>query len=420
MKIPFKKANILLPKDCDMTKWSVIACDQYTSEPEYWEEVNNIVGENISTLNLTLPEIYLEEDNVEERINKINENMNNIVEQDVFKEYKDSLFYIERIQSDGKIREGLIGMVDLEDYSYEIGSTSLIRATEKTVIERIPPRVKVRENALLELPHIMILIDDEKKDIIENIKNKVSEEDKVYDFDLMKNGGHIKGYLLKDDVSNEVLSKMEVLCDKDAFNKKYNISDKEVLLFAMGDGNHSLATAKACYENLKKTLTEEEYLNHPARYALVELVNLHSEALEFEAIHRVVFNADVMHLMEELSKYYEVSFEEAEGQKIEYVTKDKQGFIWIKNPKSNLAVGTLQIFLDEYLKNNTGKIDYVHGEDVTKELGRKENNIGFLLPAMQKNELFKTVTLDGALPRKTFSMGHSNDKRYYLEARKIK
>jgi len=266
----------------------------------------------------------------------------------------------------------------------------------------------------------MILIDDEKKDIIENIKNKVSEEDKVYDFDLMKNGGHIKGYLLKDDVSNEVLSKMEVLCDKDAFNKKYNISDKEVLLFAMGDGNHSLATAKACYENLKKTLTEEEYLNHPARYALVELVNLHSEALEFEAIHRVVFNADVMHLMEELSKYYEVSFEEAEGQKIEYVTKDKQGFIWIKNPKSNLAVGTLQIFLDEYLKNNTGKIDYVHGEDVTKELGRKENNIGFLLPAMQKNELFKTVTLDGALPRKTFSMGHSNDKRYYLEARKIK
>lgn len=420
MNIPFKKANILLPKSCDMTKWSVVACDQYTSEPEYWQDVEEIVGANPSTLRLTLPEIYLEEADVEERIKKINSNMDELINSDFFKEYKDSLIYLERTQADGKVREGLMGMVDLEDYSYEKGSTTLIRATEKTVIERIPPRVKVRENAQLELPHIMILIDDDKKDVIESLKNEVTEENKVYDFDLMKNGGHIKGYVLSDEVADETLAKLERLADKDAFNKKYGLTDKEVLLFAMGDGNHSLATAKACYENLKKTMSEEEYLNHPARYALVELVNLHSEALEFEAIHRVLFNVDEKDLFAELEKFYEVSYEECEGQKIEFVTSTKNGNLWIKNPKSNIPVGSLQLFLDEYLKNHEGKIDYVHGEDVTKELGSKEGNVGFILDAMSKNELFKTVTLDGALPRKTFSMGHSNDKRYYLESRKIK
>ena len=420
MNIPFKKANILLPKSCDMTKWSVVACDQYTSEPAYWEDVEKLVGTAPSTLRLTLPEIYLEDTDVEERIKKINSNMDDLVASDFFKEYNDSLIYLERTQADGKVREGLIGMVDLEDYSYEKGSTTLIRATEKTVIERIPPRVKVRENAKLELPHIMILIDDDKKDIIENLKNKVTEEEKVYDFDLMKNGGHIKGYVLSDKVAAETLSKLEGLADKDAFNKKYGLTNKDVLLFAMGDGNHSLATAKACYENLKKTMPEEEYLKNPARYALVELVNLHSSALEFEAIHRVLFNVDVKDLFTELEKFYEISYEETDGQKIDFVTSEKEGTFWIKNPKSNIPVGSLQLFLDEYLKSHEGKIDYVHGEDVTKDLGSKGGNVGFILEAMSKNELFKTVALDGALPRKTFSMGHSNDKRYYLESRKIK
>ncbi len=419
MNIPFKKADILLPKDCDMTKWSVVACDQYTSEPDYWMDVKKIVGNSPSTLNLTLPEIYLEDSDVEEKIAKINENMQKLTSTDFFKEYKDSLLYIERLQSDGKVREGIIGMVDLEGYSYEVGSTSMIRATEKTVIERIPPRVKVRQNATLELPHIMILIDDDKKDIIESLKNKVTDNDKVYDFDLMKNGGHIKGYLLDDNTSDEVIEKLTKLADKDEFNKKYGLNDKDVLLFAMGDGNHSLATAKACYENLKKEIGDEA-LNSKARYALVELVNLHSDALQFEAINRVVFNVNPEHLMDKLKEFYDVSYEECDGQKIEYITKDSNGFLWIKNPKSNIAVGSLQIFLDEYLKENGGKIDYVHGDDVTKELGSKENNIGFLLEPMKKEELFKTVILDGALPRKTFSMGHSNDKRFYLEARKIK
>ena len=419
MEIPFKKANILLPKNTDMSKWSVVACDQYTSEPEYWNEVKNIVGDKPSTYKLTLPEVYLEDSNVDERIKTINNNMDTLINNNFFTEYKDSLIYIERKQSDGRVREGVIGVVDLEGYSYEKGSKSPIRATEETVIERIPPRVKVREHASLERPHIMMLIDDEKKEIIENLKNEVTNDDMVYDFDLMENGGHIKGYRLKQNVSDEVLEKLQKLSNKDDFNKKYSLNNEDVLLFAMGDGNHSLATAKTFYEELKTKLPKEEYLNHPARYALVELVNLHSDALEFEAIHRVLFGVDTNNLINELEKYYDISYEECEGQKLTYVINKEEKNIWIKNPKSNITVGSLQIFLDDYLKKNGGKIDYIHEEETVKKLAKEDGNIGFILPVMKKNELFKTVIVDGALPRKTFSMGHSNDKRFYLEARKI-
>ncbi len=419
MKVPFKAGDILIPKNVDMTKWSVVACDQYTSEPEYWEEVNKIVGDSPSTLNLTLPEIYLEDSDCDERIKKINQNMVDMVNSDLFTEYKESMIYVERIQDDGKIREGLIGIVDLEDYSFEKGSNTLIRATEKTVIERIPPRMKVRINALLELPHIMILIDDDKKEIIENLKNEVTKEDLVYDFDLMMRGGHIKGYKLNNDSINSVISKLEKLADKTYFEEKYNVSDKGVLLFAMGDGNHSLATAKSCYEKLKETMSEEDYLSNPARYALVELVNLHSSALEFEAINRVVFDTDVNDLIDNLYKYYDIN-EDGNGEKFTIVTKDTNKTLYISNPKSNISVGSIQIFLDDYLANNKGKIDYIHGFDVTMDLGSREANVGFIFDAMAKEDLFKTVILDGALPRKTFSMGHSYDKRFYLEARKIK
>ena len=419
MKVPFKKGNILLPKNTDMTKWSVVACDQYTSEQDYWDKVKEIVGDSPSTLNLTLPEIYLEDSDVEERIKKINNNMKELLDNDFFTEYKDSMIYLERTQDDGKVREGVMGIVDLEDYSYEKGSQTLIRATEKTVIERIPPRVKIRENALLEFPHIMILIDDDKKEIIENLKNEVNESDKVYDFDLMQRGGHIKGYKLSDDSINRIEKGLESLADPNNFSNKYDVTDKGVLLFAMGDGNHSLATAKACYENLKKELSEEEYLNHPARYALVELVNLHSSALEFEAIHRVVFDTDVEDLLSEMNKYYDIN-KEGNGQKFEVVTKDIDEIWYISNPKSNLPVGSVQMFLDEYLETHKGKIDYIHGDDVTKNFAKEENNLGIIFESMKKEELFKTVILDGALPRKTFSMGHSHDKRFYLEGRKIK
>lgn len=419
MEIPFKAGNILIPKNVDMHKWSVVACDQYTSEPKYWEEVENIVKDAPSTLRLTLPEIYLNDNNVEDKIRKINETMIDYLNSDMFNVYENSMIYLERTQSDGKVREGIMGIVDLEDYSYEKGSQTLIRATEKTVIERIPPRMKVRENALLELPHIMILIDDEKKNIIETLKNEVSNNDLVYDFDLMQNGGHIKGYKLNENIIKEVINKLSLLADKNYFEEKYDVKDKGVLLFAMGDGNHSLATAKACYEKLKETMSKEEYLNHPARYALVELVNLHSPALEFEAIHRVVFDTNVNDLLDSLYKYYDIN-EEGNGQKFELITKDFDKILYISYPKSNIAVGSIQIFLDEYLQNNSGNIDYIHGEDVTKNLAKNDNNVGFIFDAMAKEDLFKTVILDGALPRKTFSMGHSYDKRFYLEARKIK
>ena len=417
MNIPLKKANILLPNEnIDLTKWTVIACDQYTSNQEYWDNVENIVGDNPSTLRLTLPEIYLEKEDELERISNINKTMTNYLSTGVLKEYKDTMFYIERTLENKKIRKGIIGVIDLEEYDFKEGSTFLIRATEKTIIERIPPRVKIRENATLELPHIMLLIDDEEKNIIESINLK--DMIKVYDFDLMNNSGHLVGYQLPENEINRINASLEKYLDKDLFNKKYDTKNKDVLLFAVGDGNHSLATAKTIHEKLKETLTEEEYLNHPSRYALVEIVNLHSSSLDFEPIHRVVFDVDKEELLNELNKYYNLNTTGV-GQNFKVITATEEKTYYISNPKSNLAVGSVQIFLDEYLKDKSSKIDYIHEEDAVKELVNN-NNIGFVFDTISKNDLFKTVVLEGSLPRKTFSMGISNDKRFYLESREIK
>ena len=417
MSIPLKKTNLLIPNEnIDLTKWTVIACDQYTSNQEYWDNVEKIVGDNPSTLRLTLPEIYLEKEDELERISNINKTMTNYLSTGVLKEYKDTMFYIERTLGNKKIRKGIIGVIDLEEYDFKEGSTSLIRATEKTIIERIPPRVKIRENATLELPHIMLLIDNEEKDIIDNIDS--SKLDKVYDFDLMNNSGHLVGYQLSEEEINRITTNLEKYLDKDLFNKKYGTENKDVLLFAVGDGNHSLATAKTIYEKLKETLSEEEYLNHPSRYALVEIVNLHSSSLDFEPIHRVVFDVDIKDLLNELNKYYDLNTTGV-GQNFKVITATEEKTYYISNPKSNLAVGSIQIFLDEYLKDKSSKIDYIHEEDAVKELVG-DNNIGFVFDTISKNDLFKTVILEGSLPRKTFSMGVSNDKRFYLESREIK
>lgn len=267
----------------------------------------------------------------------------------------------------------------------------------------------------------MLLIDDEADSVIGTASNNAAGYEKLYDFDLMCGGGNIKGFKISGEDSNKIISALEKLADKKGFEKKYNVSGKDVLLFAVGDGNHSLATAKECYTRLKAKLPNEEYLNSPARYALVELVNLHDESLEFEAIHRVVFGVNPKHLLDEMFKYYDCTFGKADGQAIEYVTKNENGDITVKNAKANLPVGTLQEFLDKYIAENGGTIDYIHGADVTEKLAKEaDDRIGFILPAMAKNELFKTVILDGALPRKTFSMGEAFEKRFYLEARKIK
>lgn len=414
-----KPANILLPKTNCMTAWSVVACDQYTSEPAYWNEVKKEIGDAPSTFHMVFPEIYLKTADFKETIQNINATMNDYLNQDLFTEHKNTYIYLERTLKNGSVRKGIMGMVDLEHYNYEKGSQSAIRATEGTVLERIPPRVSIREDAPLELPHVMLLIDDEKKEIIESLANQKDTYIPVYDFKMMLDSGSIKGYVLPNEIIQKVNEEISELGKQENFNTRYDVNDKEVLLFAVGDGNHSLATAKKCYMNLKEKIGDNA-LTHPARYALVEIVNLHDDSLEFEAIHRVVFDVNPQDMMDALTKKYTLSdTASANAQRIDVVMGDSVKAVYITNPTLNLAVGSLQEFIDEYLSNHSGEVDYIHGDDVVRSLCKESNSIGFILPSMDKNDLFKTVILDGALPRKTFSMGEACDKRFYLEARKI-
>ena len=419
-KLGFYPADILLPKGQDMHKWAVVACDQFTSEPEYWQAVEETVGDAPSTLRLILPEANLKAPNVDEYIENINNAMRKYLADGVFETLNDSLIYIERQQSDGRIRHGLIGMVDLDTYDFTPGSGALTRATEGTVLDRIPPRAKVRRNAPIELPHVMLLIDDPDKTVIEPVTAAADTMEKIYDFDLMQNGGHIRGFKLSDKQIDAVADALEGLTTDEAMKKKYGVSGVAPLLFAVGDGNHSLATAKACYEEQKKGKTPEEYLALPARYALVEVVNNHDDALQFEPIHRVLFGVKPEHLLSELKKFYPDCYEgQGEGHVFAYNYEGKTGFITIPHPEKQLCVASVQTFLDQYLKEFGGEVDYIHGDEVVDELGSKPGNFGIKLPAMGKEQLFKTVMADGVLPRKTFSMGHAQDKRYYIEARKI-
>ncbi len=411
MNKAFNRADILIPKDVDMQKWSVVACDQYTSEPEYWNEVEKTVGDAVSTLKITLPEIYLEEGGVAERIKKINATMLDYINREIFNEYKNSYIYLERTLADGSVRQGIVGMVDLEEYDFSKGSQSLVRATEGTVLERIPPRVKIRENASLELPHVMLLIDDKEKNIIEPLAEMKLKM--VYDFELMQGGGHVKGYLIEN--ADELDEKLFELSKKDVFEAKYGVSKKGVLQYAVGDGNHSLATAKTCWEALKAQGAKE----HPARFALAEVVNLHSDSLKFEPIHRVLFEVDAENFVKEFKSYLGADTT-PDKQWAEVVVGEKKEKLYIHSAKSNLSVGSVQSFVDYYLEKFGGKVDYIHGDEVVYNLAKGEGCVGILLGTMEKQDLFPTVILDGALPRKTFSMGHACDKRFYLECRKIR
>ena len=419
----FSPANILLPQDCGLTKWAVVACDQYTSQPEYWERVDQFVGDAPSTLRLILPESKLESEHVEEEIQKINQTMEQYLEEGRLRELEDAMIFLERNLSNGKTRLDRIGKLDLEQYSYEKGSGTPIRATEGTVLSRIPPRMKVRKNAPIELPHIMVLIDDPKKEIIEPFLRKESKKQMqmIYSTTLMEQGGRVSGYLLSKEQADKVQKQLAGLADPARFAQFYHAVGKPVLTYAMGDGNHSLATAKACWEELKPTLSEAERQTHPARYALVELVNLHDDSLEFEPIHRVLFGVDPKQLLADLlAAYPGAHYGAGEGHQITYVLPGERGILTVPHPTAQLEVGTLQTFLDQYLEAHGGKIDYIHGEDVVEQLVQQPDSIGFLLPGMGKDQLFPTVIFDGALPRKTFSMGEAHDKRFYLEARKIK
>ena len=421
--LPFRPADILLPKDCEYSKWSVVACDQYTSQPEYWQRVEEYVGRAPSTLRLILPESCLEGPNVETDIMEINNTMSRYLREGRFVEHPNTLFYVERTLDNGKVRRGLMGMVDLEQYDYEPGSSAPIRATEGTVLSRIPPRVAVRKNAPVELPHVMLLVDDPDQTVIEPLADQTDSMQVLYDFDLMERGGHIKGWELTEDQQAQVARALSALADPAKFNARYGTKDEAVMLFAVGDGNHSLATAKECYERQKRLTPPEHWANLPARYALVELDNLHDASLEFEPIHRLVFGVKPEELLSALVEYYPGAKrgDGAGGHKLAYVYGETQGVVSVPDPAAQLPVGTLQNFLDWYLARHKGvRVDYIHGEDVARKLAAQPDTVGFLLPAMGKEELFPTVIRDGVLPRKTFSMGEAHDKRFYLEARKIR
>jgi hypothetical protein len=427
--------EIQLPRaGTDLTKWAVIACDQFTSEPEYWGQVRELVGEAPSTLNLVLPEIDLEAPGKQDRIRKIQQSMHQYLHSGLL-EAREGMIYVER-RIDGRMRKGLLLCLDLERYDYSRGSASLIRATEGTIVDRLPPRMAIREGAPLELPHILVLIDDPDRTVIEPIQADAAGREKLYDFDLMLESGHLTGFRLHGPAQDAVIAGLRTLARPDAFRSKYSLARQEpVLLFAMGDGNHSLATAKAVWEKMKPRVG----MKHHARYALVEVENVHDEGLDFEPIHRVLFG-----ITEDLSSAVQSHFgadatlsDCASAQEMLQAVDSSDsrtqvvglvgglgstGFslLEIANPTSNLAVGTLQAFLDDFLKRGgAARIDYVHGSEVVKRLGGQPCNAGFYLPRMSKASLFKTVILDGALPRKTFSMGEAREKRFYMEARKI-
>jgi hypothetical protein len=417
----------------DHSKWAVIACDQFTSQPEYWRNVEQTVGDAPSTFNLIFPEVYLEEAGADERIQRIQASMQAYLDSKKLESYN-GMVYVERSVG-GKLRRGLVLALDLERYDYNKGSQSLIRATEGTIVERLPPRMRIRQGAALELPHILVLIDDPGRSVIEPVGEIKGQFKKLYDFELMAGSGHLAGYLLNEAQCEKwVIPALEKLADPQAFARRYQVSQAhQVLLFAMGDGNHSLATAKGIWEQIKASVGPD----HPARYALVEIENVHDEGLEFEPIHRVLFGVkqDVRAAMQAQFGSSNVIFEhcgDAETmvfavdganslpQVIGFVSPQGYGLVKLATPTSNLPVGTLQAFLDDFLrKGGAEKIDYVHGQEVVCNLGSQWGNLGFYLPGMHKSDLFKTVILDGALPRKTFSMGEAHEKRFYMECRKI-
>ena len=393
----FTPADILLPKK-DFEKWAVVACDQYTSEPDYWHAVEDYVGDAPSALHIILPELYLSSDNGA-RIAAVNAKMKEYLEGDVFDSFRDSMIYVERSTGSG-VRRGVVGLIDLEDYDYSKGSSALIRATEATVLERIPPRVQIRKDAPLEMPHILLLIDDPGLSVIEPLSGQKDGFTTAYDFDLMQGGGHISGWFLSDTAITAVQNALEALiADKD---------DK--LLFAVGDGNHSLATAKECYKMTGDPL---------ARCALVEVVNIHDASIEFEPIYRVLFNVDRDDFLCGFIAHTEAVGGE-DTQTFEVLSPGRDVQLTVK-ATAKLPVGTLQSYIDLYLQDHPDvKIDYIHGTDVTRKLCEEEGTLGFIFDGMGKDELFPAIVADGSLPRKTFSMGHAADKRYYIEARKIK
>lgn len=395
----FNPADILLPAEKNLEKWAVIACDQFSSEPEYWAETARIVGDAPSALRLILPESELGSDN-RERAESIHKTMREYLEKGLFREYKNAYLYTERRLPDGRVRQGVIGMLDLEAYDYAPDTEAPVRATEATVTERIPPRMQIREGAALELPHVLLLCDDAEDLLIGLLGRQKAAFPKLYDFELMQGGGHVCGWLLEGVVLRRLRERLDAYCA----GKK--------LCYAVGDGNHSLATAKACWERIKREHPGEDLADHPARYALVELENLHGPGERVEAIHRLVTGCDAEKLLDAAAK----ALDDGNGAELRCLAEGQERLLHVSG---SLPIARLQAFLDAYLAENAGALDYIHGEDALRALAAKEGSVGFLLPAMDKESLFPAIEAGEVLPRKTFSMGSAREKRYYLEARKI-
>ena len=406
-KTGIESAKILLPKNVDFTVWSVVACDQFTGEIEYWKELEGKVKGKRTTLDLVLPEVYLN-DNPEQRIAKINQNISNYLNDGVFEELKEGFILTIRKTPYVEKRIGLMGAIDLEEYEYGKKTSSLIRATEGTVEERIPPRLKIRKDALVEFPHVMVLFDDEKREITEPLYQNKDKYQKIYDFELNMNGGHVEGYYIPN--GEEIKQKFSNLLDDERTAKKYGKADN--FAFAVGDGNHSLATAKTHWNNLKATLTEEQKKTHPARYALVEFVNIYDEGIYFEPIFRYVTGVNKHEFIKGLSQVDCGNIRIFDGEKF---LSQKGGNALADGIKAT------DDYILEYLTKNGGEVDYIHGESNLEKLVKDNaNSVGIYFEKLDKAELFRYVSNKGAFPRKTFSMGEGVEKRYYLEGRKIK
>jgi len=419
MKKIFSCADILLPKAQNMELWSVVACDQFSSQPEYWDALDALVGEAPSTLRLMLPEAYLESRDQFVEAEIINALMEKYLSEDVFEVLPQSYIYVERTLSDGKVRRGLMGVLDLEEYDYSADSTSPVRATEGTVVDRLPPRVQVRRGAALEMPHIMVFIDDEADSVLGMLREKRESLERLYDFSLNAGGGHIRGYAVNGENAEALEKAIEALGDEADLCARYG--EAAPAIFAMGDGNHSLATAKKCWEEIKSTLSEEEMEKHPARFSLVELVNIHDEAISFEPIHKVVFETEPSEFIDSCEKWW--AEHGGQGQnchRIRLVVGDREKELSVRGLTIGRLIGCAEEFCQSYMASNGGKIDYIHNDATAIDMGRRAGCAALLLPPMEKSELFPSIIQSGPFPKKSFSIGHAEDKRYYLECRRIK
>lgn len=417
MKKLFKRADMLLPADCDMTKWSVVACDQFSSQPEYWDSLDAFVGDAPSTLRLMLPEAYLESKDQAAETEKINACMEQYLAGGVFRRISDSYVYLERSLADGKVRRGVVGVLDLETYDYAVDSASPIRATEGTVEDRLPPRVRVRQGAALEMPHIMVFMDDKENAVIGGAEKARDTLEKLYDFDLNGGGGHLRGWR----VSGKDADALDEALDTLSRRMKEKYAPAAPVVFAMGDGNHSLATAKLCWERVKAGLSPAERETHPARFSLVEIVNIHDEAVTFEPIHKVLFGTDAGGFLAAGEAWFAAASRPGGGiHQLRLVTAAGERTVTVSGLTIGELIGSAEGLCRSYMAAHGGRVDYIHNDGTALEMGRREGGAAILLPGMEKGELFPSIVRSGPFPKKSFSIGHAQDKRYYLECRKIK